>query len=607
MHRVRAVLRHRLKFLAHLRSCDAGTVAAVIALGLARVLLPAAGAAVTGWLLSSLDGDFTRPLLFLGAILLVGQAIDIGSRWAEFLAVSRINLVHRAEVARLATEVATVDLVERDEVQDLLKTAAADPTEWVEKTPGEGAIGALNVLLGYVGLLATAAVVAAWSPWLLPGLILPALLVRHLTIGLWKRHYLIWVEGIEHHRRHQYWGALTASRAEAKELRIFGLADWIIDRRQREMRAHLEPVWADDGAIVRAQWKPFLITLLPLIAVFAAIASVTVDQNGSIGLASAALAASWGVFNAASGVGPMIEMEGSRPGIDALAELRRLLADDRPNRPEQPERLDAGTAEPPLVRLEGVRFGYGRHREVLQGLDLEIRPGEHLAIVGFNGAGKSTLIKLLAGAYRPTGGRITCDGQDIDASGDWRSRLAVVFQDFVRYRLTIAENIMLGRLGTGERDTVAEAAAEAGLGGLLATLPQGLDTSLDRSLEDGADLSGGQWQQLALARALYALKRGAKILILDEPTAHLDVRSEKQLFDRLDGLTEGVTTVLVSHRLSTVRRADRIVLIEEGTVKEQGTHDELMERDGEYARMYRIQAKRLESGFDDRIEEGELI
>ncbi len=579
-------------------------LAAVIALGVVRVLLPAAGAATTGWLLSELNGDFIPPLLVLGAILLIGQISDIASRWVEFLAVSRINLVHRAEVARLATETATVDLIEADEVQDLLKTAAADPTEWVEKTPGEGAVGALNVLLGYVGLVATAVVVAAWSPWILPALIIPALLVRYMTIGLWKRHYRIWVDGIEHHRRHQYWGALTASRPEAKELRIFGLADWVINRRQNEMRAHLEPVWADDRAIVLAQWKQFLVTLIPLTGVFAAVAYLTVDQNGSVGLASAALAAAWGVFNAASGVGPMIEMEGSRPGIKAIEELRSRLTPDRSERSPQPA---APAATPPLVRLEGIRFGYGRRKEILRGLDLEIRPGENLAIVGFNGAGKSTLIKLLAGAYRPTGGRITADGRDIADLPDWRSRLAVVFQDFIKYRLTIAENIMLGRFGTASGEAIEQAAAEAGLDKVVAGLERGLDTTLDRSLDDGADLSGGQWQQLALARALYAIKSGARILILDEPSAHLDVRSERQLFERLDGLTEGITTVLVSHRLSTVRRVDRIVLIEEGTVKEQGTHDELMAANGEYARMYRIQTKRLESGFDDRMEEGELI
>lgn len=598
-----AALQDHLTFLSQLKRCGARPLAAAVAFGAVRVLLPAAGAAATGWLVASLGGDLLMPLLALGAILLAGQAANIASRSAEFLVVSRINLAHRAEVATLATEADTVDLIERDEVQDLLKTAAADPEEWIEKTPGEGAVGALNVVLGYVGLAATAAVVAAWSPWLLPVLVLPAILVRRMSLGLWRQHYRIWAGGIEHHRRHQYWVGLTVARPEAKELRIFGLADWITDHRHREMRAHLDPVWTDDRRMMRAQWKQFLVTLVSLAAVFAAVAYLTVSQAGSVGLASAALAAGWGVFNAVANVDPMIDMEGSRPGLDAIERLRRLLPADRRERTAR----TASSTVPPLVRLEDIRFGYGGGREILRGLNLEIRPGEHLAVVGFNGAGKSTLIKLLSGAYRPTGGRLTADGQDIADLADWRSRLAVVFQDFIRYRLTVGENILLGRRGADGGEAVSRAAAEAGLGRVIEGLDAGLDTPLDRSLDDGADLSGGQWQQLAFARALYAIERGAKILVLDEPSAHLDVRSERAMFDRLEGLTEGLTTVLVSHRLSTVRRADRIVLIGDGVVQEQGTHEELMARGGEYARMYRIQAKRLESGFDDRIEEGELL
>lgn len=599
---VRSAQNDHVVFLAQLRRCDTRALATVIVLGAVRVVLPAAGAAATGWLVASLGRDFLTPLLLLGSVVLAGQVVNIASRRAEFLVVSQINLVHRAEVATLATRATSVDLIEQDEVQDLLKAAAADPTEWVEKTPGEGAVGALNVLLGYLGLAATAVVVTAWSPWLLV-LIIPALLVRRMALGLWKQHYLLWVDGIEHHRRHQYWVGLTTSRPEAKELRIFGLADWIMDRRHQEVRAHLDPVWADDRTMMRAQWKQFLITWVSLTTAFVVIVYVTVTGGGSVGLASAALAASWGLFHVVANVDPMIDMEGSRPGIRAIEELRRLLPPDGDERSTR----SAGTATaPPLVRFEDVRFGYGRRREVLRGLDLEIRPGEHLAVVGFNGAGKSTLIKLLSGAYRPTGGRITADGADIADFADWRSRLAVVFQDFIKYRLTIAENIMLGRLGTDAPEAAAEAAAEAGLGSLVDRLADGLDTPLDRSLENGVDLSGGQWQQLAFARALYAIKCGAKILVLDEPSAHLDVRSERELFGRIDEFAEGLTTILVSHRLSTVRRADRIVLIGEGTVQEQGTHEELMALDGEYARMYRIQAERLKSGFDDRIEEGEL-
>jgi ABC-type multidrug transport system fused ATPase/permease subunit len=264
------------------------------------------------------------------------------------------------------------------------------------------------------------------------------------------------------------------------------------------------------------------------------------------------------------------------------------------------------------VRFEGVSFGYpGREATVLDGLDLTIRPGELLAIVGLNGAGKSTLIKLLAGLYRPSAGRITADGRDIEELGPdaWRRQLSVVFQDFVRYPLTAADNVTLGQ-ATVPRDDEALAAAahDAGLGPVLERLPLGWDTPLARNRTDGVDLSGGQWQQLVLTRALYAVRTGARLLVLDEPTAHLDVRTEFEVFSRLAerrGLGQGeASVVLISHRLSTVRQADRIVLLDGGRITESGTHEELIALDGTYATLFAIQAERFLRGHEDRIEEG---
>ncbi|MDA1362719.1 ABC transporter ATP-binding protein [Glycomyces luteolus] len=568
-----------------------------------HAVFPAIGAASVGLLISGVDADLTVPLVVFGAVFLLGQVSSLAFRWAKHLVVSGVNLRHRAEVARLAVGAPTVDMIEPKATQDLFKTAAADPTEWVEKTPGDGAIGALRIIFEYVGLISSAIVVSYWSFWLVPALIIPALVTRRLATRLWVRHYRIWVDGIEHHRRYQYWGELTASRSEAKELRIFGLADWIIGRHQYDMRAHLAPVWADDRAMARAHWQQFAITLLPLGAIFGAVGFATVANGTDVGIASAALAAGWGIFTAASGVGPMMEMEGARPGLAAFAALKDSL--ERKSEVQHLQPLSVTRA--PHIRFEDVHFRYERGASVTKGLDLEIRPDESLAVVGFNGAGKSTLIKLLAGAYRPTAGIVTADGRDIGGIDDWGSHLAVVFQDFVKYRLTIAENIALGRSGPVDEAALKSAIAESGLQALVDGLPAGEDTSLDASIDGGVDLSGGQWQQLALARALYAVKSGARILVLDEPSAHLDVRTEQRLFDRLEQLTEPVTTILVSHRLATVRRADRIVLIDDGKIAEQGTHEELMSLGGTYARMYRLQAERFAAGFDDRLEEGAIV
>jgi ATP-binding cassette subfamily B protein len=240
-----------------------------------------------------------------------------------------------------------------------------------------------------------------------------------------------------------------------------------------------------------------------------------------------------------------------------------------------------------------VRFTYrGRVLPTLDGLTLHVPAGQSLAIVGENGAGKSTLIKLLCGLYEPDAGAVTLDGGMTPVQA--RGRIAVIFQDFVRYRLPLRENVAFGHLPlAGDAAALNAALRDAGAGELLTRLPKGWDTVLSREFEGGADLSGGQWQRVALARALAAVRGGAGLLILDEPTASLDVRAETELFDRFLELTRGVTTILVSHRLSSVRRADRIVVVGEGRVVEDGSHDDLMRAGGRYAEMYSLQARRF--------------
>jgi ATP-binding cassette subfamily B protein len=250
------------------------------------------------------------------------------------------------------------------------------------------------------------------------------------------------------------------------------------------------------------------------------------------------------------------------------------------------------------VRFEDVAFAYpGARRPVLDGLCLTLRPGERVAVVGENGAGKTTFVKLLAGLYQPAAGRITVAGTDL-ADLDplaWRRRVTAVFQDFVRYPVSLADNVAMA---APERaaDPAAMVAAvhaaiqSAGLAGLVADLPDGLDTLLWPEGSGGTDLSGGQWQRIALARALFAVAAGRQLVILDEPTAHLDVRAETAFHELVIGALGAVTTVLISHRLSTVRPADRIALLRGGRVAEEGTHDELIRQGGEYARLFQLQA-----------------
>ena len=250
------------------------------------------------------------------------------------------------------------------------------------------------------------------------------------------------------------------------------------------------------------------------------------------------------------------------------------------------------------VRFRKLCFAYPNTKElVLDGFDLIIPAGSSLAIVGQNGAGKTTLAKLLCRLYDPQSGAIEIDGVDLRdfELESWRHRLTAVFQDFIRFELPLRDNVA----PAGAPDEVIHSAlAQAGAAQLA-----GLDTPLAKGYENGTDLSGGQWQRIALARALCAVKLGAGVVLLDEPTAQLDVRGEAEIFNRILDATRHTTTILISHRFSTVRHADRICVLEHGKVVELGTHDELMALGGRYHTMFQLQASR----FGEGEQEGEHL
>ena len=260
------------------------------------------------------------------------------------------------------------------------------------------------------------------------------------------------------------------------------------------------------------------------------------------------------------------------------------------------------------IRFREVTFAYpaAPDRPVLKALDLEIPAGSSLAIVGQNGAGKTTLAKLLCRLYDPQSGAIEVDGTDLKDldTESWRARVTAVFQDFVRFELTLRENVAPRETGGGAPgdaaldDTVRAALAEAGADGLA-----GLDTVLAKGYSGGTELSGGQWQRVALARALAAVRLGAGLVLLDEPTAQLDVRGEAEIFERVLAATRSCTTILISHRFSTVRHVDRIAVVEHGAVVELGSHEELMALRGRYWTMFSLQAQRFAEGTPEEGEE----
>jgi ATP-binding cassette subfamily B protein len=243
------------------------------------------------------------------------------------------------------------------------------------------------------------------------------------------------------------------------------------------------------------------------------------------------------------------------------------------------------------VTFENVGFRYpGAERWAVRHLSFTLRAGEVLALVGENGAGKTTLVKLLARLYDPDEGRILLDGHDLKEYdlGELRSNIGVIFQDFVRYHLTAAENVAVGRIeARDDRDRIVAAATAAMADEVIRRLPNGYDQVIGKRFRTGVDLSGGEWQKIAIARAYM---RGAQLLILDEPTAALDARAEFEVFKRFKELSEGRTAVLISHRFSSVRMADRILVLADGELEASGTHEELLAAGGRYAELFELQA-----------------
>ncbi|HET7229717.1 MAG TPA: ABC transporter ATP-binding protein [Longimicrobium sp.] len=399
-------------------------------------------------------------------------------------------------------------------------------------------------------------------------------------------------DGATRMRRAEYMRSLALEPAAAKEIRVFGLSGWVVGRYGQAWLDALSVLW-DNRRANRSLTAAAIVALVVshgavLAAMGSAAASGALSAATLLVLVQAVLATSdlgligdwqWSLMQSLAVVQRVTGLKVPGAALPAAAPPRALLA------PPQGGKLS--------VRLDGVRFTYpSRDRATLDGLTLEIPAGQSVAIVGENGAGKSTLIKLLCGLYEPDAGRITVGGSATPLEA--RGRIGVIFQDFVRYPLPLRDNVGFGHLPLiGDAAALDASLRDAGAGRILSRLPNGWDTVLSREFEGGADLSGGQWQRVALARALFAVRGGAGLLILDEPTAALDVRAETELFERFLELTRDVTTILVSHRLSSVRRADRIVVVEGGRIVEDGTHDQLMRAGGRYAEMFSLQAERF--------------
>lgn len=469
--------------------------------------------------------------------------------------------------------------------------------------PSMAVTGLAAVLPSWLQALGSAAVLI-WFHWWLG---LAWLLMWPLVVFYMQREYLK-VGQVNYGqssalRQADYLRDLTFTASAAKEIRIWGMLDWLLARFERVWQAAIEPVWQARRPLARVVFGSTGAIIAINLVSFGLLAWAA--TRGDLGLAALAVfsqallqANRYTAFDDSNA-----NLSFAAVTIPKILELDGKLAQGQ--RPAG-QQLAAGAPQVEL-RYEKVTFRYpGAERAALSGLNLAIPAGRSLAIVGENGAGKTSLVKLLCGLYEPAAGRILVDGvavSELDPAA-WRSRVAVLFQDFVRYQLPVRDNIGFGAPElAGDLARLRSAAEKAGALELIESLPNGWDTILSPEYSQGVDLSGGQWQRIALARAMFAVEAGARLLILDEPTAALDVRAEAELYDRFLEITQGLTTILISHRFSTVRRADRIVVLADGAVVEDGSHEALMALGGRYAEMFTLQAARFADSNGNGAEE----
>ncbi|MCJ7827196.1 MAG: ABC transporter ATP-binding protein/permease, partial [Demequinaceae bacterium] len=514
-------------------------------------------------------------------------------------------------------------LEDQDVLDELAESIRQFDDDW--NTPGQAVGGLIALIARYGALLAFCALVSVASFWWAgPVIFLVTMMFRYGNRGGLRKYSAVWRTIMPKARKRDYLRELSMGDIASKETRIFRTNDWLSDRYHRSYWDVFGPVGRHRR---RIYFYPYIfittIGLAVLAWVIYEIGQASVEGNLTLTALALSLPATMGaiLLGGAYEEADVPTQFGMR-AVEALRSLRTQIERAEIREQEQTAanaaREAIGVVDPTTVSVRSLpsssldfrhlKFAYPGTKElVLDDLDLEIPAGRSTAIVGVNGAGKTTLVKLLTRLYEPTAGAILADDVNIGLLDptEWRRQVSVIFQDFIKYEFTAADNIAMGAIHVPrDEGCVREAARRAEILDAFDNHPLGLDTPLARAYKDGIDLSGGQWQRIAIARSLYALQNGAKILVLDEPTSALDVRAEVAFFDRFVELTKGVTSILISHRFSSVRRADHIVVIEGGRVSEQGSHAQLMKNGGHYERLFTLQAERFAKGLDA---EGDVI
>jgi ATP-binding cassette, subfamily B, bacterial len=580
----------------------AGLVTVTVTLHVVAGLLPLVFMIGVGTALRSLsDGDKGLPLWLIVACLafVAAQLAAPLQRVASQAIARRVDAYCSVRIMDFALSRATPALLEQSGVADKLGDVN-EALDHMTLTPGTATEAGLALIARYtqlIGAIVLLAVVA--GPLAALAGAAAALVSRRGQTAAFRQWAALMRGFAPERRRMSYLRDLATSTRAVKEVRTLGLLDWVDKRYTKESRDYLAPLWAWRRRVYGA---PFVLyAVITLIATAGALLLLTGHPHDGakqisqfvIGLQAVVVCAGFGTIFPESDV----KLVYGRSAWESLRDFEQLSVEAAGGLPISAGGAAQETAQPETaIRFEDVSFEYEPGRPVLNGMSLTIRAGQSTAIVGGNGAGKTTLVKLLTGLYSPTKGRITCDGRDLAEAdrASWQRHFAVTLQDYVRYELTLRENVAMAAVDlVADDDGIQEELDRAGLHDLVASLPAGIDTPLTRLRPGGVDVSGGQWQRIALARALFAVRHGARVLVLDEPTAQLDARGEAEFYDDFVNLTRGATTIIISHRFSSVRRADTILVVEQGHVSEAGSHDELVAANGTYSVMFQAQASRF--------------
>lgn len=568
---------------------------------LVTLLYPPLLALAVGALIGGAPGDF---LFLLGTLVVIAQITEVLTQPLQIAVGRSIDGAVRARIRSLMIHSLSIETVTRPDIVADIARACNPGVSSRQRTPGMAAVGQVVLMSRILAAVVSAAIVMTVAPLL--GLVVFTLglamrsAVRRQWIGLAR----VTDAQVLPRLKLDYLTEMATSPFASKEVRTFNASSWLIRRWRVALHSYSAPSRSFLKHILSKQGV--LLTL----SIFAAAAAMATPALmvwlGTLTIAQAAQTIT--ACLAVLAIAPMgHEAFDIDYGVNGLRALRRLEAELAPMQdhseaewaPIDRAEAEHGVADtlitPMLVKLRDVSFTYPqRTSPSLANVNLDIAAGEVLAITGLNGSGKSTLTQVLSGLYK-TSGEFSVNGNPIDdVRSSWQRSVGVLRQDFIRYPASLLDNVTLGAAEvTPNRQMVQFALERAGLGGLTRELGAGLDTVLSPDSRGGTELSGGQWQRVAIARELYAALHGRKLLIFDEPTASLDIEAENGFFEDVVSAIQGPAVVLISHRLATLRRADRIVFLKDGAVAESGSHDQLMQLGGEYSFLYASQAKRF--------------